>query len=367
MTRKRLVLLIFVLLIMSFSAFAFWTYRELHAPRAHNQSETYIQIPRGSSPTEIISKLTSSGIIGREWPILIYLKFTGASAKLKAGDYRFPSPISPIAVIRKLEEGQERLSKFTVVEGRTRWDIAESIARVADFKLQSKDEALSLMDDVKAISDLDPSAKNLEGYLYPDTYSFPPDTAAPQMVALMVKRFRQEWKPEWSERARTLNMTPRQIVTIASLIETEAKLAEDRPLVSSVIYNRLKINMPLGIDSSIIYASKLAGKWRNDGKVYKSDLDRKSPYNTRLYTGLPPGPVASPGADSLRAALYPATTDYLFYVREPSRNDGAHNFYSNDREFSRGVEALRKWERERDAREAAKRRESQQPTEPQSR
>src|SRR5436190_13621569 len=148
-------------------------------------------------------------------------------------------------------------------------------------------------------------------------------------------------------------MSPRQIVTTASIIETEAKLAEERPLVALVIYNRLSKNIPLAVDSSVIYAAKLEGKWRNDGKVYRSDLERRSPYNTRIYTGLPPGPVASPGESSLKAALNPATSDYLYYVRNPSRDDGAHNFYNNGSDFVSGVQALRKWERERDQ-EAAK-------------
>lgn len=165
----------------------------------------------------------------------------------------------------------------------------------------------------------------------------------------MVKRFRKEWKPESSQRASTLKLSTREIVTTASLIETEAKLSEDRPLVASVIYNRLRIGMPLAVDSTVIYASKLEGKWRNDGKVYKSDVDRRSPYNTRLRTGLPPGPIASPGKSSLEAALNPAQTDYLFYVREPSRNDGAHNFYSNEKDFGLGVRALRNWEQQRDS------------------
>jgi UPF0755 protein len=205
------------------------------------------------------------------------------------------------------------------------------------------------MDDTRDIHDLDPAATNLEGYLFPATYSFPPDTKAPAIIATMVNRFRQEWRPSYSDRARELNLTPRQIVTIASLIETEAKLTEERPLIASVIYNRLQKHIPLGVDSTIVYASKLAGKWRDDGRVYKSDVDRRSPYNTRLVTGLPPGPIASPGASSLEAALNPATTDYLYYVRDPARNDGAHNFYAKDSDFQRGVEALRKWERDRDA------------------
>ncbi len=134
---------------------------------------------------------------------------------------------------------------------------------------------------------------------------------------MMVKRFRSVWKPDWTDRATQLSLTPRQIVTTASIIETEAKLDEERPVVASVIYNRLQKNIPLAVDSSVIYASKLEGKWRYDGKVYRSDIERRSPYNTRLYAGLPPGPVASPGESSLKAALNPATSDYLYYVRNP--------------------------------------------------
>jgi len=164
------------------------------------------------------------------------------------------------------------------------------------------------------------------------------------VIAGMVKRFRQEWTPERAERARALGKSPRDIVIIASLIETEAKLKEDRPLVASVIYNRLRKNVALGIDSTIVYASKLAGKWRDDGKVYLSDVNRRSPYNTRIFSGLPPGPVGNPGESSLDAALNPAQTDYLYYVRDPARDDGAHNFYNNSADFERGVRALREWE-----------------------
>jgi UPF0755 protein len=348
----RLALLLLLLLMLGLGGLAFWTYRELRAPVAHQKAEQYLEIPRGSSPTEIINKLVGEGVLRRSWPLLVYIKLKGAGARLKAGEYRFPSPISPLGVLRKLEEGEQRLSRFTVIEGWTRWDIAGAMARLPELKLQSQGDALALMNDTKAIRDIDPQADNLEGYLYPDTYSFPPDTTPVEMIETMVRRFRREWKPEWSERARSLKMTPRQIVTIASLIETEAKLKDERPLVASVIYNRLAKNISLGIDSSVIYASKLAGKWKNDGKVYRSDLERRSPYNTRLHSGLPPGPIASPGGRSLEAALNPASTDYLYYVRDPARNDGAHNFYNNEADFQRGVKALRDWERERDARAA---------------
>ncbi|HEX7998164.1 MAG TPA: endolytic transglycosylase MltG [Pyrinomonadaceae bacterium] len=353
MNRKRLALIILALLCIAVGVTLFWGYRDIHAPVAHDKSAEYIEIPRGSTPTEIVNKLIAAGIIRHSWPLLVYIKLTGAASRLKAGEYRFPSPISPLGVLRKLEEGEQRLSRFTVIEGWTRWDVAASMARIPELKLENAEAALQLMNDVSLIRDLDSQAENLEGYLYPDTYNFPPETTAPAMIEAMVKRFRQMWKPEWTERARALNMTPRQIVTIASLIETEAKLKEERPLVASVIYNRLQKGMALGIDSSVIYASKLAGKWKNDGKVYQSDLDRQSPYNTRLRAGLPPGPIASPRLSAIEATLNPAATDFLYYVRNPDRNDGAHNFYNNAADFERGVQALRNWERERNARNAA--------------
>jgi UPF0755 protein len=352
-TRTKIIILIPLLLIVSAGGLLFWTYRELNTPFAHDNSDKYIEIPRGLSPSQIVNRLASEGVIRHEWPLLAYIKWSGAGGRLKAGEYRFPSPISPFDVLKKLEEGEQRLSRFTVIEGWSRWEIAAAMARVQELNLVNADAALPFMDDISGIKDLDPQAQNLEGYLYPDTYNFPPDSTPQTMIATMVKRFRQQWKPEWTAKAQALNMSPRQIVTIASLIETESKLKDERPVVASVIYNRLKKNMPLGIDSSVIYAAKLAGKWKNDGKVYKSDLERRSPYNTRLQPGLPPGPIASPSLNSIEAALNPAETDFLYYVREPSRNDGAHNFYNNSTDFERGVQALRNWERDRDARNSS--------------
>jgi UPF0755 protein len=280
---------------------------------------------------------------------MLYLKFSGSGAQLKAGEYDFPSPISPLAVYARLREGEQRLIRLTIVEGWTRWDISNAMFKVPELQLEDHISALTLMNNVSLIRDLDPVATNLEGYLFPDTYDFPPDTKASEVIAIMVKRFRKEWKPEWSQRARELDRSPREVVTVASLIETEAKVSSERPLVASVIYNRLDKRMALAVDSTIIYASKLEGKWRNDGKVYKSDVERRSPYNTRLHSGLPPGPIASPGKSSLEAALFPAQTDYLYYVREPSRDDGAHNFYNNESDFGNGVRALRNWEQQRDS------------------
>lgn len=345
---KRLLVVIPLILIVGAVGAVVWGYRDLRTPVHHGLSGQYIDIPKGTSPAAVIKKLIAAGIIKHEQPVLIYLKLTGAGQRFKAGQYDFPSPISPHAVLAKLQTGEQRLIRLTVVEGWTRWDIANAMARIPELKLTELNSALALMDDVALMQDLDPRAKNLEGYLFPDTYEFPRDTQPAELIAIMLKRFRAVWKPDWTAKALSLGMSPRQIVTIASLVETEAKLETERPIIASVIYNRLKLNMPLGIDSTVIYASKLEGKWRNDGKVYKSDIDRRSPYNTRLHLGLPPGPIASSGESALAAAINPAQTDYLYYVREPSRDDGTHNFYNNESDFFAGVLALRRWEQERD-------------------
>jgi UPF0755 protein len=345
----KLLLVLILLFVGAGGVFAFWLAHDLRTPTPHGNATQYIQISRGSTPAETLAQLQSAGIIRREWALLLYIRLKGLGPRLKSGEYRFPSPISPLQVLRKLEEGEERLERFTVIEGWTRWDIAAAMARVPELKLRDQDEALRLMDDTSRVRDLDAGAPNLEGYLFPDTYSFPPDTTPKEVIATMVRRFRQVWDGKIAEEARANNKSAREIVTVASLVETEAKLADERPVVASVIYNRLRIGMPLGIDSTVIYASKLAGKWHGDGKVYQSDLDRVSPYNTRRVHGLPPGPIASAGARSIEAALRPAQSDYLYYVREPARNDGAHNFYNNEADFQRGVQALRAWERRRDA------------------
>jgi UPF0755 protein len=359
---KRLILLIIVVGVLAVTGLGAWTYSDLHEPIAHAKTGKYIDIPKGSSPASIVKRLATEGVIKHEWPLKLYLKGTGAGSTLRAGEYDFPSPISPLGVLARLQQGERRLNRLTIIEGWTRWDIARAMAQVPEFGLTSDAQALELMNNVSLIRDLDPVATNLEGYLFPDTYEFSPETTPAELIEMMVRRFRSVWKADWSERARSLSFSPRQIVTTASIIETEAKLADERPMVASVIYNRLRKDIPLAVDSSVIYASKLEGRWRYDGKVYLSDIQRRSPYNTRIYAGLPPGPVASPGESSLKAALNPANSDNLYYVRNPDRDDGAHNFYSNGAEFETGVQALRKWERERDEEEARKKRENSAPS-----
>src|SRR6185369_7707070 len=221
---KRLIILIIVVGLLAAAGFGTWTYRDLHTSITHTKTGQYIEIPKGTSPGGIVKRLVAEGIIKHEWPLMLYLKGTGKGSTLKAGEYEFPSPISPLGVLAKLQQGQRKLDRLTIIEGWTRWDIARAMAQVPEFNLENDAQALELMNNVSLISDLDPEAKNLEGYLFPDTYEFSPEMTPAELIEIMVKRFRSVWKPDWTERARSLNFTTRQIVTTASIIETEAKL-----------------------------------------------------------------------------------------------------------------------------------------------
>ncbi len=153
----------------------------------------------------------------------------------------------------------------------------------------------------------------------------------------MVEQFKKIWKPEWNDKAKQLGRTPHEIVTIASLIETESKFDAERAIVASVISNRLAKNIPLGIDQTAVYIAKMQNRW--DGTINKSDLEVDSPYNTRKYGGIPPGPISSVSESALEAALNPAQTDYIYYVLNVEKNDGSHNFYSSAADFERGKAA----------------------------
>src|SRR2546423_4887655 len=192
---KRLLIAIILLLIIAPGAFALWLYREMRIPVSHTKSNDYIEIPRRSTPEGIVNKLVSEGVLRRKWPLLLYIKLTGSAKLIKAGDYRFPSPITPVGFLQKLEEGEQRLSHFTVIEGWTHWDIADDLAHMPELKLSDSKEALTLMDDTSGIHDLDPQAENLEGYLFPATYSYPLDTKPAAVVAGAGKKKKKKKSP----------------------------------------------------------------------------------------------------------------------------------------------------------------------------
>ncbi len=189
------------------------------------------------------------------------------------------------------------------------------------------------------------TAKNLEGLFIP-RLSFPRETPAKDIVKAMVEQFRRFWKPEWAAAAQSIGRTPHEIVTIASLIETETSVESERPVVAGVINNRLSKGMALGIDQTNVYIAKMLGKW--DGTIHKSDLEVDSPYNTRKVAGLPPGPISSVTESSIKAALNPSPSNFIFYVRNVDVNDGSHWFYASAAEFEKGKAKYQQWlEKER--------------------
>jgi UPF0755 protein len=338
----KILVFLFIFVGLVTGGIAFWIYKSVRQPHTHGKSNQYIQIPKGSTPNEIISKLSAEGVLASELPTQIYLRAFGDASKLKAGEYQFESPISPLQVLQELEKGEERLAKLTIPEGYTRFDIAKRIVEKFPQNPPMDEKAvLTLMDDVSLIKDFDPQAKNLEGYMFPTTYSFPKETTTKQVIRTMVEQFKKTWKPEWDDKAKSLGRTPREIVTIASLIETESKFDEERSIVASVIYNRLKKGIALGIDQTAVYIAKMQNRW--DGTIHKSDLEVDSPYNTRKYAGLPPGPISSVSESALHAALNPAQSDYIFYVLNVEKNDGSHHFYASAADFERGKADYQVW------------------------
>jgi UPF0755 protein len=338
----KILLFLFIVSVLALGGVLYWLYSSVNTAVQHDKANKYIEIPKGSTPNQIISKLAAEGIIKSETATQIYLRTFGNSEKMQAGEYQFPSPISPLQVLKELEKGEERTTKLTIPEGFTRFDIAKRIVEKFPQNPPVDDKAiLTLMDDTSLIKDIAPSAKNLEGYMYPSTYSFPRDAEAAEIIKTTVEQFKKIWKPEWSERAKTLGRTPQEIVTIASLIETESKYEEERPIVASVIYNRLSKSIPLGIDQTAVYIAKMQNRW--DGTIHKSDLESDSPYNTRKYGGIPPGPISSVSESAIKAALFPAKTDYIFYVLNVEKNDSSHNFYASAADFERGKRAYQIW------------------------
>lgn len=339
--------IVILALALSLAVGAALVYQLLTSPRLHSKQNTTIVIPPGSTATQIIARLSQEQIISSPLLLRAYLFLTGRGTQLKAGSYRFPSPISALDVVHKLLVGDVYREKITFPEGLTRFDIADMIARLP---LKDAEKAHALVNDERLIADLDPQADSLEGYLFPDTYEYDEMTTAQQLIEKMVRRFRQVLRPEYLERAKELKMTLRQVVTLASLIEKEARISAERPLISSVFHNRLVRGMKLECDPTVLYAARLAGIQRQT--ITKSDLLRPSPYNTYLVTGPPPGPIASPGLASLEAALYPADTDYLYFVVDGSKNDGSHRFATTLAEHAINVAVYRRSLQEKPLREA---------------
>ncbi|MEL7428119.1 MAG: endolytic transglycosylase MltG [Bacteroidota bacterium] len=338
----RIVFRLILALLVLFGIMVYWWYQGLHEQTTHNKASTYITIEPGSSVNGIISQLHNEGILESPTSLKLYLRTLGKDIQMQAGDYQFPSPISAMEVLALLQDGRKRTKPLTLPEGWTRFEIAARIAsQFPGTPSLTEADILNLLDQTNLIADFDPAAHNLEGYLYPTTYEVEIEAQPTDVIERLVQEFKGAWEADWDERASELGRSRREIVTIASLIENESKLEGERPLVASVIYNRLKGGIPLGLDATNVYIAKMLGRW--DGTLHRSDLEIDHPYNTRKIQGLPPGPICSPSKAALKAALYPAETDYLYYVLNVDNNDGSHNFYENAAGFARGKAKYQRW------------------------
>jgi peptidoglycan lytic transglycosylase G len=297
--------------------------------RGYGASFAMVEIPEGAGVVRALDVVESHGIVQHFPMALVYLRLTGRARGIKAGEYSFARPMTPGEVFDKIIAGDVYYHRVTVLEG-LRSD--EVFARFIGAGFGSESDFQEAFRDPSPIADLDDEAIDLEGYLFPDTYSLPKGTTARAILTMMVARFREVFTPELIESARKQGMSVREAVTLASLVERETARPEENALVSSVFHNRLRRGMRLQCDPTVIYA--LAMRNAYDGNIRKNDLRIDSRYNSYRYFGLPPGPIGNPGAAALRAAVEPADTDYLYFV---SMNTGRHYFSRTLKEHNQAV------------------------------
>jgi peptidoglycan lytic transglycosylase G len=337
-TFQRIVLGLMVLLALLLvpAAFAGWSWWKLQRPyKGYPDSERQVTIEPGTPVIQILQTLQTEGIIADANMARFYLVYFMGDPALQAGDYSFRGPLSTPDVLEKLARGQVVTESVTLIEGLT---LEEAADRLEQAGLGRREVFLDLMRSPELIADLDPEAPDLEGYLFPETYSFARHTDEQTVVATLVKTFRQRWEKEVRPLLGDSPPSLREIVTLASIVEKEARVPTERPLIAGVYANRVEQGIGLRADPTVVYALKRLGRW--NGNIRRSDLQLDSPYNTYRYAGLPPGPICSPGLASLEAAADPADVPYLYFV---SRNDGTHVFSSTLQEHNRNVEL---WQRQ---------------------
>ena len=287
-----------------------------------------VEIARGTGTRQIGAQLLKAGVI-RDANLFVVAK-TLKQAKLQAGEYVFEKPASVWEIVDRLKRGDIFQFEATIPEGSNRYDIARILAAVGVVDAQS---FIAESAEPGLVGELAPGAPTLEGFLFPATYRFPRRTTAKTVCREMVASFRRAWKQAGGTHDAL------RYVTMASLVEKETGVPEERPLVSSVFWNRIALKMKLECDPTVAYAALIEGRWR--GKIHRSDLDREHPYNTYRNAGLPPGPIANPGLKSLEAALRPESTKYLFFVARAD-GSGGHHFSSDIAGHQRAVQNYRR-------------------------
>lgn len=295
------------------------------------RTETFVDVEHGMSSRQIARALAHQGVVRSQWAFLA-VRIMRPRTKLQAGEYRFATAQTPWQVFEEIRRGEIFYEDVTVPEGSNIFDIASLLDQLDMVK---GSDFLQSAEKPDLIRDFDPQAPDLEGYLFPSTYRMTRRTTAAQLCRAMTLEFRKRWALLGGPAA---GAQIHRIVTLASLVEKETGVPQERPIIASVFLNRIRINMPLQCDPSTVYAALIEKRYR--GAIHKSDLASTNPYNTYAHAGLPPGPIANPGTQSLNAALRPAATNYMYFVAKPD-GSGSHHFSATLSEHEKAVLAYR--------------------------
>ncbi len=296
-------------------------------PVFEKEEPVIVEITRGQSFASVIRTLEEKGIITHPLKFKVISRYTGHDKTTRFGEYHIDPQMTPMEILNRFSSGQVVLHKVTIPEG---FSMANIAARLESTGLCDREKFMALATDPEFVESLGIPATTLEGYLFPDSYFFEKNPSEKTVIRTMVGKFNQAFDQKWRERAEEMGFTVHEIVTLASIIEKETGHEEERAKVASVFHNRLKRNMRLDSDPTVIY-----GIENFDGRIRTKHLRERTPYNTYTLRGLPPGPIASPGFASLHAALYPIETDYLFFV---AKSDREHYFSKNYEEHKRAVQ-----------------------------
>lgn len=331
MKRLRPVLLFFAAIIFAVAAVGgFVLYDVSHGVTENSGEKVRITVAEGAPFARTVKDLASNHLIRRAWTLKLFAQASLSDKKVHRGTYEFARGTAPVDMLRAFVNGDILSVRVTIPEGYTMWQVSRAFINAGVDSLAM----MQAIHDADFVQALQVPTNNMEGYLYPDTYLVPFGSNAEDIVAQMLTRFHAAWTPDFERRARELGMTRHQVLTLASIVEAEARDPLERPLVSAVYHNRLKINMKLDADPTVAYAK---GGYR--GHLYYKDLEVDSPYNTYRRSGLPPGPIGNPGVASIRAALYPDTTSHaLFFV---ARGDGRHDFSDTLKEHDAAIRRAR--------------------------
>jgi UPF0755 protein len=307
-------------------AASLWFRNAVYEDRAFPAAQTDVVIPRGATFTQVVAALQERKILAHPLAFRILARLRHVDGDVKAGEYRFPAHQTSDQVLQRLVRGEQFAVWVTIPEGYT----AHEIAGVLAGRGLASADAYERVFLHRGVAVAGSRSRTMEGYLFPSTYLIPTDDGPAATARIFVDQFRRELPHDAEAQARALGRTVPEVVTIASLIEREGKLDEDRPLIASVVYNRLRLGMPLEVDASIEYVFP-----EHHDVITKRDLQIDSPYNTYRHTGLPPTPIANPGKPSLDAAFHPAHSDYLYYI---AKSDGHSVFAKTLSEHNANVE-----------------------------